>query len=87
MELELYGIVWNCMELYGIVASVDPAPRRFEVLVLIVCIAVNVYFPPAQRECWSRLAEIYGFRSGCNLFTVNRLLPRAQWTWSSPPTS
>lgn len=46
--------------------------------------AVNVYFSPAQRECWSRLAEIYGFRSGGNLFTVNPLLPPAQWNLEQP---
>lgn len=46
--------------------------------------AVNMYFPPAKTQCWSRLAEIYGFNSGGNLFISNPLLPPAQWNLEQP---
>lgn len=42
--------------------------------------ACNLYFPPAQGKCWSRLAEIYGFPSGATLWMPPALV--APWHWN-----
>ena len=46
--------------------------------------AVNLYFPRAQVQCWSRLAEIYGFRSGANECTLAPLQAPWQWNFDQP---
>jgi hypothetical protein len=46
--------------------------------------AFNIYFPRAQVQCWSRLAEIYGFRSGANLCSSASLVAPWQWNFDQP---
>lgn len=46
--------------------------------------AFNIYFPRRQARCWSRLAEIYGFRSGANLWSSPALVTPWQWNLEAP---
>jgi hypothetical protein len=46
--------------------------------------AFNIYFPRAQAQCWSRLAEIFGFPSGANLWTPSALTAPWQWNLEQP---
>ena len=46
--------------------------------------AFYIYFPRAQVQCWSRLAEIYGFRSGANECTAFSLEAPWQWNFDQP---
>ena len=71
-----------------LLATGDPLPRidagwRADVLPLAGG-ALNLYFPRAQGSQWSRLAEIYGFRSGANVFLSNPLIAPAQWNLEAP---
>ena len=68
--------------------SGDPAAaatRRVTAVPATGSAAVNLYFPPKRAETWSRLAEIFGFRSGANLCGPRALIAPAHWNLDPPP--
>ena len=46
--------------------------------------AFNLYFPRAHVQCWSRLAEIYGFPGGATMWVEPMLIAPWQWNLEQP---